>query len=196
MTTLAEFEGLTVTTAMLASALGLSRKGIAEHTAAGRLKRVAHGEFLLAELLRLYTAHLRTVASGRGGAVADERERLARIRADRAQMMFDLERGKLGDAAAINKGWRESVATLSREIMKIPWVLASTLSYIKRYEAVLLEREIRRCLSNIGQRRPPGEDGPGTDFDPVVEDSLMRREGSLSPDGQRIVAEARARRAS
>jgi hypothetical protein len=192
--TLAEFDRLTISTAMLSRALGLSRKGVAEHAAAGRLKRVGHGEFLLAESMSLYAAHLRAVASGRGGAVADERERLARIRADRAQMAFDVERGKLGDVEEVHR-LRDAVdKKVIREAMRIPWIMAAELS-ATRYDGVIMERELRRCLSNIGRGRPAEVNGPDTDFDEVAEDGLTQWRGPHTADGLRIIAEAKARRA-
>jgi hypothetical protein len=64
--------------------------------------------------------------------------------------------------------------------------------------AMLMGRELQRCLSNIGHGRPPNENGPDTDYDDVAEHSLMASQGKgvLSADGERIAAEARARRAS
>jgi hypothetical protein len=57
-------------------------------------------------------------------------------------------------------------------------------------------RELQRCLSNIGHGRSPDEDGPDTDYDAVAERALMERQGKgvLSADGERIAAEAMARR--
>src|SRR5271157_3861811 len=97
--TLAEFDRLTVSTAMLAAALGLSRKGIAEHVAAGHLRRVGHGEFLLAESLRLYTAHQREMSAARGGPdaadVRAQRARVLKLQGDKLQVEMDLMDGKL-----------------------------------------------------------------------------------------------------
>ena len=82
-----------------------------------------------------------------------------------------------------------------REVERIPSVVMSTLSSVDREMAMLLGREIRRCLSNIGFGRPPDENGPDTDYDAVAEHALMERQGKgvLSADGERIAAEARAR---
>jgi hypothetical protein len=76
-------------------------------------------------------------------------------------------------------------------------VIAGTLTFVDREMATLMERELHRCHSNIGLRRGTDEDGPGTDYDDVAEHSLMTHQGRLSTaDGERIAAEARARRAA
>jgi hypothetical protein len=73
-----------------------------------------------------------------------------------------------------------------------------TLSFVDYEMATLLGRELQRCLSNIGYGRPPDENGPNTDYDDPVEHALMERQGRgvLSADGERIAAEATARRRS
>ena len=106
-------------------------------------------------------------------------------------------KGDLVDGREILAQLDKRMSVYWREVEQVPWVMANSLSFIDREMAMLIGRELRRCLSNIGHGRPPDENGADTDYDDVAEQALLERAGKgvLSPDGERIAAEARARRA-
>jgi hypothetical protein len=127
---------------------------------------------------------------------APRRARLARLKADLFERQYKRESGDLVDGREIMAQLDTRMTVYWREVAQVPWVLASSLTFVDREMAMLLGREIRRCLSNIGFGRPPDENGPNTDFDDIAERALLERQGKgvLSADGERIAAEARARR--
>jgi hypothetical protein len=120
------------------------------------------------------------------------------LRADIAEAAYKRDKGDLVDGREILAELDKRMRVYWREVQQVPWVLANTLSFMDREMAMLMGRELRRCLSNIGHGRPPEEDGPDTDYDAVAEHALLERmgRGVLSTDGERIAAEARARQAA
>jgi phage terminase Nu1 subunit (DNA packaging protein) len=197
---------VTASTSDLCELFAVTRKTIATWTAAGVLTRRARGRFNLIEavqahgkLMREQGARARAAQASSPGIEtgAEARARLARLRADIAEEQFKRDKGEVGDVRAIWAEFDKRMIAFWREVRQIPWVMAGTLSFIDREMATLMGRELQRCFSNISKGRPPNVDGPDTDFDPVAEDSLLAYagKGMLSPDGERIAAEARARRA-
>jgi hypothetical protein len=117
------------------------------------------------------------------------------LKADMAEEEYRRGKGETVDAGEIFAQLDKRMTVYWREVRQIPWVLAATLSFVDREMAMLLGRELHRCLSNIGHGRPPNENGPDTDYDAIAEHALMAHQGMLSTsDGERIAAEARARR--
>jgi phage terminase Nu1 subunit (DNA packaging protein) len=191
----------TVSTAQLASLFGVSLKTVSLWQKAGTVVRVKYGRYDLARSVQGYARHhreaaKRTTAPGLETG-AEARARLARLKADIAEKEYRRSTGETVDAGEIFAQLDKRMTVYWREVRQIPWVLAGTLSFVDREMAMLLGRELHRCLSNIGHGRPPNENGPDTDFDEVAERALLERQGKgvLSADGERIAAEARARRA-
>jgi phage terminase Nu1 subunit (DNA packaging protein) len=194
---------VTASTADLCELFAVTRKTIAQWTAAGVLTRRARGRFNLieavqahAKLMRDQGARVRAAQTTPGLETgAEARARLARIRADIAEEEYRRGKGELVDGGEMLAQLDKRMVRFWREVRQIPWVMAGRLSFMDREMAMLLGRELHRCLSNIGHGRPPDEDGPDTDYDAVAEHALMERQGKgvLSADGERIAAEARAR---
>jgi phage terminase Nu1 subunit (DNA packaging protein) len=191
----------TVSGPQLASLFGVSLKTVSLWQKAGTVVRVKYGRYDLARSVQGYARHhreaaKRTTAPGLETG-AEARARLARLKADIAEKEYRRSTGETVDAGEIFAQLDKRMTVYWREVRQIPWVLAGTLSFVDREMAMLLGRELHRCLSNIGHGRPPNENGPDTDFDEVAERALLERQGKgvLSADGERIAAEARARRA-
>ena len=190
----------TVSTAQLAALFGVSAKTISQWAKLGVAVRVKYGPFDLARSVQGYARHHREAAKAAPAngleTGAEARARLARLKADIAEADYKRGKGELVDGGEIMAQLDRRMGVYWRQVDQIPWVLAGTLSFVDREMAMLLGRELRRCLSNIGYGRPPDQNGENTDFDTVAERALMEREGKgvLSADGERIAAEARARR--
>jgi phage terminase Nu1 subunit (DNA packaging protein) len=190
-----------VTSAALASLFGVTTKTISQWARDGIVVRTRYGCFDLQGSVQGVVRHHRSLVAKPEATPgletgAEARARLARLRADIAEAEYKRGKGDLVDGREIMAQLDKRMTVYWREVAQVPWVIANALSFVDREMAMLLGRELRRCLSNIGHGRPPDENGPDTDFDPVAEDALLKcaGKGVLSADGERIAAEARARR--
>jgi phage terminase Nu1 subunit (DNA packaging protein) len=192
----------TVSTAQLAALFGVSLKTISLWQKAGTVVRVKYGRFDLAQSVQGFARHHREAAKHTTTpgleTGAEARARLARLKTDIAEADYKRGKGELVDGGEILAQLDKRMSVYGREVARIPSVIMSTLSFVDREMAMLMGRELQRCLSNIGHGRPPNEDALDTDFDAVAEDALIQRRGQgvLSADGERIAAEAVARRAA
>ena len=190
-----------VSSATLAALFNVTTKTVSLWARDGIAVRTRYGRFDLAQSVQAVVRHHREAAKHTTTpgleAGAEARTRLARLRADMAEEQYRRGKGELVDGGEMLAQLNQRMTVYWREVEQIPWVLAGTLSFVDREMAMLLGRELRRCLSNIGYGRPPDENGENTDFDTVAERALMEHEGNgvLSADGERIAQEARARRA-
>lgn len=190
-----------VSSAALAALFGVTTKTVAQWARDGIAVRTKYGRFDLAQSVQGFARHHREAAKHATApgveTGAEARARLARLRADIAEKEYRRGTGELVDEREIKAQLDKRMSVYWREVRQVPWVLANRLSFVNREMAMLIGRELQRCLSNIGYGRPPDENGPNTDYDDVAEHSLMARQGKgvLSVDGERIAAEARARRA-
>jgi phage terminase Nu1 subunit (DNA packaging protein) len=191
-----------VSSAELATLFNVTTKTVSLWARDGIAVRTKYGRFDLAQSVQGFARHHREAAKPTTTpgleTGAEARARLARLRADIAEKEYRRSTGETVDAGEIFAQLDKRMTVYWREVRQIPWVLAGTLSFVDREMAMLLGRELHRCLSNIGHGRPPNENGPDTDYDDVAEQSLMASQGKgvLSADGERIAAEARARRAA
>jgi phage terminase Nu1 subunit (DNA packaging protein) len=196
----------TVSTTDLCELFAISRKTVAAWTADGVLTRRARGRFNLIDAVQGHAKLMCDQAARAAGAQttpgletgAEARARLARLRADIAEAEYRRGKGEMVDEREIVAQLNQRMGVYWREVARIPNVIAGTLTFVDREMAMLIGRELQRCLSNIGYGRPPGENGPNTDYDDRAEHALMERQGKgvLSADGERIADEARARRAA
>jgi phage terminase Nu1 subunit (DNA packaging protein) len=190
-----------VSSAELATLFNVTTKTVSLWARDGIAVRTRYGRFDLAQSVQAVVRHHREAARHTTTpgleTGAEARARLARLRADIAEEEYRRGKGELVDGGEMLAQLNQRMTIYWREVRQIPWVLAGTLSFVDREMAMLLGRELQRCLSNIGYGRPPDVDGLGTDYDDVAERALLERQGKdvLSADGERIAAEARARRA-
>jgi phage terminase Nu1 subunit (DNA packaging protein) len=192
-----------VSSGQLASLFNVTRKTVAAWSAAEIVYRTKYGRFDLARSVQGVIRHHKEAAKRAPSTPgvetgAEARARLARLKADIAEEEYKRGRGDLVDGAEIMKALDKRMTAYWREVRQVPWALASRLSFVDREMAMLIGAELDRCLSNIGHGRPPSEDGPDTAFDTVAEAALLERagKGMLSADGERMAAEAKARRAA
>jgi phage terminase Nu1 subunit (DNA packaging protein) len=188
-----------VSSAELATLFNVTTKTVSLWARDGIAVRTRYGRFDLAQSVQAVVRHHREAArhTTTPGLETGAEVRLARLRADIAEEEYRRGKGELVDGGEMLAQLNQRMTIYWREVRQIPWVLAGTLSFVDREMAMLLGRELQRCLSNIGYGRPPDVDGLGTDYDDVAERALLERQGKdvLSADGERIAAEARARRA-
>jgi phage terminase Nu1 subunit (DNA packaging protein) len=190
-----------VSSAELATLFNVTTKTVSLWARDGIAVRTRYGRFDLAQSVQAVVRHHREAARHTTTpgleTGAEARARLARLRADIAEEEYRRGKGELVDGGEMLAQLNQRMTIYWREVRQIPWVLAGTLSFVDREMAMLLGRELQRCLSNIGYGRPPDENGLNTDYDDPAEHALLERQGKrvLSADGERIAAEARARRA-
>jgi phage terminase Nu1 subunit (DNA packaging protein) len=147
----------TVSGPQLASLFGVSLKTVSLWQKAGTVVRVKYGRYDLARSVQGYARHhreaaKRTTAPGLETG-AEARARLARLKADIAEKEYRRSTGETVDAGEIFAQLDKRMTVYWREVRQIPWVLAGTLSFVDREMAMLLGRELHRCLSNIGHGR-------------------------------------------
>jgi phage terminase Nu1 subunit (DNA packaging protein) len=148
----------TVSGPQLASLFGVSLKTVSLWHKAGTVVRVKYGRYDLARSVQGYARHHREAAKQAATTPglesgAEARARLARLRADIAEAEYKRSKGETVDAAEIMAQLDKRTTAYWRDVARIPWVMASTLSFVDREMAMLLGRELRRCLSNIGHGR-------------------------------------------
>jgi phage terminase Nu1 subunit (DNA packaging protein) len=144
----------TVSTAQLAALFGVSAKTISQWAKLGVAVCVKYGRFDLARSVQGYARHHREAAKAAPAngleTGAEARARLARLKADIAEADYKRGKGELVDGGEIMAQLDRRMGVYWRQVDQIPWVLAGTLSFVDREMAMLLGRELRRCLSNIG----------------------------------------------
>jgi len=154
--TSAEFEKLTVSTRQLAGCLAMSSKAVAEHALRGHLKRVAHGRFSLAESLRLFTTHQRTVASAHGGpgtaSLKGERLRLVRLQADRVEHRLQRESGDLLSKSDVVAEVGALIRQVRARLLALPTRIANACA-LDRVVTAAIDAEIREILTELADSR-------------------------------------------
>jgi hypothetical protein len=179
----------------LAGVLGVTRRTVSDLVRRGVLRKRGRS-FVLDEAVHCRSIAAKAATTPGLETGAEVRARLARIRADIAEEEYRRGKRELVDGGEMLAQLDKRMTVYWREVARIRSVIQSILSFVDREMGMLIDRELRRCLSNIGHGRPPNEDGAGTDYDDPAEHALMERQGQcvLSADGERIAAEARARR--
>lgn len=139
----------------LAELFGISDRSVRDLHDRGIVKKSARGRYLLAESVQLYTAHLRGVASGRGGegGVLDltaERARLAKEQADGQALKNATQRSEMVAAIEVERGWTTVCRRVRNAMLAVPSRARQTLPHLTAYDAGVIDREVRDALSELG----------------------------------------------
>jgi phage terminase Nu1 subunit (DNA packaging protein) len=140
----------------LASAFGVSDRSIREFADRGIIEKVGRGKYKLLQSVRLYTAHLREVAAGRGGeaGVLDltaERVRHAKEQADNLALKNAALRRDLVPVADVEREWITVARQIRSGVMAVPSRVRQSLPHLTAYDADVIDREIRDALTGLGE---------------------------------------------
>ncbi len=122
----------------------LARRGI--------IARVGRGAFIKDDATRSYIAHLRGVASGRGGdeQVADlskERALLAREQRRSYQIKNEASEKSLIPASEVRGAWDAAMAAIRARLLAIPTRVTQKLPHLTRHDTQMIDRAIRDALT-------------------------------------------------
>jgi phage terminase Nu1 subunit (DNA packaging protein) len=160
----------TVSSADLATLLGITKRSINALAERGVLPRQADGQFALAESLRAYVTHREDVVAAED-ATSDygkARAELYQEKAEMARMQREKIQGKLLDADEVFKTWASLVTVMKQRLLNIPTKLAPRLLG-KRHAAeieTLIRAEIYEALEALAnmevrhRKTEEDEDGP------------------------------------
>ena len=131
----------------MAHALGITPSSVANAAAAGHLRRVARGQYLVCESIRLYTAHLREAAAGRPDEKAQAEmtaQKTRTIELRNVKMEAELEKlvGTYVDAAEADA----YVIQILRDAQQKMWALVNRLAHLamlSKEQCQIVEDEVR-----------------------------------------------------
>ncbi|WP_029356242.1 hypothetical protein [Bosea sp. 117] len=135
----------------LADTLGVSLRAVHDLAARGIIQKVARGAFAPDSVAR-YCAHLREQAAGRDGgnsAIAAERLREARERADRLALANATSRRELVSAAEVERVWVRVLTDLRAAMLAIPGRIAGRMN-LAAVDIAAIDSEIRQALTECG----------------------------------------------
>ncbi len=143
-----------VTVVALADLIGVDRRTITE--LAQRNIAVPQGRgYALAESVRRYCAHLRELATGRGGEAAiasatAERARLAHEQANHIALKNATLRGSLLDAGAVEREWSDLLRMVRAGVLAAPGRCAARLPHLGSHDIAEIDSELRTVLTELG----------------------------------------------
>ncbi len=116
--------------------------------------KLGHDAYDLAATVQAYTAHLRGIASGRGGedhvqALTVERARLAKEQADAQALKNAEKRGELLPAAEVARIWCDTLRGLRARLLALPSRLRADLPHLSAHDAEVIDREMRTTLREL-----------------------------------------------
>jgi terminase small subunit / prophage DNA-packing protein len=146
---------MTVATAVdLARLWGITRQAVNALARRGIIKRQGRG-FDRDESTLRYCAHLRGLATGRGGEAAitsatAERARLAKAQADSQELKNAALRGAVLDAGAVEREWADILRTVRAGMLAVPSRAAQRLPHLTTHDVAAIDHEVRAVLTGIG----------------------------------------------
>lgn len=149
----------------LASAFGVTDRSVRDFADRGVVAKTGRGKYLLIESVRLYTEHLRGVASGRGGEdgvldLAAERARLAKEQADAQELKNAVSRRELVSVIDVERGWQDILRKVRARILACPSRIRSRLSHLTVFDGEVIDAELRDALTELAND-DVDEDGTG-----------------------------------
>jgi phage terminase Nu1 subunit (DNA packaging protein) len=140
----------------LALAFGVTDRSIRDFADRGIITKIGRGKYKLLESVRLYTEHLRGVASGRGGedGVLDltaERARHAKEQADNVALKNAALRRDLVPVVDVEREWITVGRQIRSGVMAVPSRVRQSLPHLTAFDADVIDREIRSALTGLGE---------------------------------------------
>lgn len=153
---------LMVTGTELADWLAVGQPALQAHLEAGRLVREGQLYDLKASI-RLYSAHMREVAAGRGDQeVADAKKRLDHAKASLAELKLAAAAGQMVEASDVERVWTDVLRQLRSRILAVPNRVRQLLGHLGEMETRVIDRELRDALAELGgEDEAKGVEGAG-----------------------------------
>jgi terminase small subunit / prophage DNA-packing protein len=144
-----------VTASALADHWGVTNQTVTKLKNSGIIKKSGRG-YDCDDSTRRYCAHLRDLATGRGGeagiiSATAERARLLREQADQVAMKNAMQRGELLDATETERTWADGFRTVRSAMLAIPSRCAGRLPYLSRADVNEIDRLVREALQDAGE---------------------------------------------
>jgi phage terminase Nu1 subunit (DNA packaging protein) len=151
----------TVTGPDLAKLFGVDVRSISDLARAGHVVRVSKGRYDLVASVQNYTAHLRSLAMGRGGEPAIQagtaaRARLAAAQASLAETKARVLGGSLLEAEAVEREWSAILSAIRARLLAVPSRAAQRLPHMTAHDVGEIDHEIRAALQELGEDRAAG----------------------------------------
>ncbi len=153
----------------LASVLGVSDRVVRDLATRGLAVKTAKGRYKVFESIGLYTEHLRSIASGRGGEdgqldLTAERARLAKEQADERAMKNAALRRSLLDAGEVEREWTDVLRRIRSRFLTVPSRFRQRVPELDAAQIAILDREIRDILMELAdddsRDAMSGDEGP------------------------------------
>jgi phage terminase Nu1 subunit (DNA packaging protein) len=146
----------TVTAAVLAELVGVSIRTIRDLSKRGIVVRKGPG-FARNASVKHYCAHLRDLATGRGGdsAIASttvERGLLLREQRIAKQRENEIAVGKLLDADEVEAKWSTILRTVRAGMLAVPTRVAQRSPHLSVRDVSEIDKEVRAVLTEVGER--------------------------------------------
>jgi phage terminase Nu1 subunit (DNA packaging protein) len=145
-----------VSTAGLATLLGISERTVREYASKLIFVREGRGFFNQEASVKAYSAVLRRSATGKRGdgaafaSASEERARLAAAQADSQEMKNAVARGELISANETETTWAEIVTMARNAILATPARIAADLPHLTPFDISVVDRHLRDALTRLG----------------------------------------------
>jgi len=146
----------TITAAALADLFGVTTRTITDLAKRGIVVRSGRG-YAMAASVKGYCAHLRTLATGRGGdekAISNatvERGRLAREQADHIALKNAVARRELVSAVEVEAEWSGVLRTVRAGVLAAPSRCQQRLPHLSVHDVAQIDAELRTVLTELGE---------------------------------------------
>ncbi len=142
-----------VTSGELARLLGVTTRTVTDLARRGIVVREG-SRYAVAESVKRYCAHLRDIATGRGGEAAvgsatAQRARLAKAQADLAEAKIAVIRRELLPAAEVEAEWAGILRTVRAGLLALPSRVAARLGHLTSQDVAEIDAEVRAVLTEV-----------------------------------------------
>lgn len=147
----------TVSRDTLAKLLGVTVRVVSDLSARGIAVKTPRGAYVLEASVAAYAAHLRSIASGRGGDessalnLTNERAKLAAVQAEEKALKVAQAKGELVEAEAVTREWMAVLQKVRAGLLAIPPRLQAKLRHLSAQDVADIDAEIRATLSELGR---------------------------------------------
>ncbi|WP_322997500.1 hypothetical protein [Castellaniella sp.] len=152
----------------LASVLGVSDRVVRDLATRGLAVKTAKGRYKVFASIGLYTEHLRSIASGRGGEdgqldLTAERARLAKEQADEKAMKNAATRLDMVSSEEVQRGWADIMRRVRSGMLAVTSRVRQRMPELDGAQAEIIDREIRDALMVMADGGDERDDGQGPD---------------------------------
>ncbi len=135
---------------------GISPRAVNDLAARGIIVKSGHDCYNLDLSVQSYTAHLREIASGRGGEAAGanltaERARLAAVQAEEKALKVAKAKGELVAADGVEREWASILQKVRAGVLAIPARVQAKLGHLQPGDIAGIDAEIRSALGELGR---------------------------------------------